>query len=63
MTSDFMLLIQQELEREYLRFGSITIRISYHDGRPSYYEITTQRRRNLSSCKKNKEVPYARETR
>jgi hypothetical protein len=63
MTSDLMLLIQQELEREYLRFGSITIRITYHDGRPSYYEITTQRRRNLSPHPKNrKEVDNARET-
>lgn len=63
MSSELMLLIQQDLEREHLRFGSVTIRITYHDGRPSYYEITTQHRRNLSSCKKNKEVPYARETR
>ena len=62
MTSDLMLLLQQELEREYLRFGSITIRITYHDGRPSYYEITTQHRRNLSLSKKNKDVPYGRET-
>ena len=62
MSSELMLLIQQDLEREHLRFGCVTININFHDGRPSYYEITTQRRRNLSSCKKNKEVPYGRET-
>ena len=54
MTSDLMLLIQQELEREHLRFGSVTININFHDGRPSYYEITTHRRRNLSSHAKNR---------
>lgn len=49
MTSELMLLIQQDLDREHLRFGSVTININFHDGQPTSYELTTRRRRNIDS--------------
>ena len=41
--------ILAEIKRQEISFGSCEVKLTYHDGRIDFYEITTRYRRNTRS--------------
>lgn len=38
--------IRADIDRQDIRYGSCEVKLTYHDGRVDFYEITTRLRRN-----------------
>lgn len=53
MSEDVLIQLLQDINRENVRFGSIEVSFTFHDGRPTSYELTTHRRRNIDSLSKS----------
>ena len=53
MNEDVLIQLLQDINRENVRFGSVEVSLTFHDGRPTCYELTTHRRRNIDSLSKS----------
>lgn len=53
MSEDVLIQLLQDINRENVRFGTVEVSFTFHDGRPTNYELTTHRRRNLDSLSKS----------
>ena len=51
MSEEVLIQLLQDINSENVRFGTVVVSFSFHDGRPTCYEITTHRRRNIDSHK------------
>lgn len=51
MSEGFLIQLLQDINHENLRFGTIEVKFTFHDGRPTCYEMTTHRRRNIDNVK------------
>ena len=61
MNEELLLQLLQDINHENIRFGFVEIKFTFHDGRPTNYELTVHRRRNigmLSSKKKSRKHLY-----
>lgn len=52
MSEEVLIQLLQDINQENLRFGTIEIVFTFHDGRPTCYQLTTHRRRNIDSLSK-----------
>ena len=52
MNEDILIQMLQDINRENVRFGTVEVSFTFHDGRPTNYEVTTHRRRNIDSPSK-----------
>ena len=52
MNEDVLIQLLQDINRENVRFGTIEVSFTSHDGRLTSYELTTHRRRNIDSLNK-----------
>lgn len=52
MNEDVLIQLLQDINRENVRFGTVEVSFTFHDGRPTSYELTTHRRRNIDSLNK-----------
>ena len=53
MNEEILIQMLQDINRENVRFGSVEVSFIFHDGRPTSYEISTHRRRNIDSISKS----------
>ena len=53
MNEDILIQLLQDINRENVRFGTVEVSFTFHDGRPTCYELTTHRRRNIDSLSKS----------
>lgn len=53
MNEDILIQLLQDINRENVRFGIVEVSFTFHDGRPTSYELTTHRRRNIDSLNKS----------
>ena len=53
MNEDVLIQLLQDINRENVRFGTVEVSFTFHDGRPTCYELTTHRRRNIDSLSKS----------
>ncbi len=53
MSEEILIQLLQDINSENIRFGTIDVSFIFHDGRPTYYELTTHRRRNIKNCSKS----------
>lgn len=53
MNEDVLIQLLQDINRENVRFGTVEVSFTFHDGRPTSYELTTHRRRNINSLSKS----------
>lgn len=53
MNEDVLIQLLQDINRENVRFGTVEVSFTFHDGRPTSYELTTHRRRNIDSLNKS----------
>lgn len=53
MSEDVLIQLLQDINRENVRFGTVEVSFTFHDGRPTCYELTTHRRRNIDSLSKS----------
>ncbi len=53
MSEEILIQMLQDINREDVRFGTIVVSFTFHDGRPTSYELTTHRRRNIDSRSKS----------
>ena len=68
MSEDVLIQLLQDINRENVRFGTVEVSFTFHDGRPTCYELTTHRRRNIEPhskssdhhCKEDKDGRRAR---
>ena len=58
MSEDVLIQLLQDINRENVRFGTIDVAFTFHDGRPTSYELTTHRRRNIDSRSKSSDHHY-----
>ena len=52
MNEDILIQLLQDINRENVRFGTVEVSFTFHDGHPTSYELTTHRRRNIDSLNK-----------
>lgn len=57
MNEDVLIQLLQDINRENVRFGTVEVYFTFHDGRPTSYELTTHRRRNIDSLNKSSDLP------
>lgn len=53
MNEEVLIQLLQDINRENVRFGTVEVSFTFHDGRPTSYELCTHRRRNLDSITKS----------
>lgn len=53
MTKELLAQIANDIDKEQVRFGSVTVKFIFHDGRITCYESTTTRRRNVIAVAKS----------
>lgn len=53
MSEEVLIQLLQDINRENVRFGTVEVSFTFHDGRPTSYELTTHRRRNIHSLNKS----------
>ena len=53
MSEDVLIQLLQDINCENVRFGTVEVSFTFHDGRPTCYELTTHRRRNIDSLNKS----------
>lgn len=53
MNEDVLIQLLQDINRENVRFGTVEVSFTFHDGRATCYELTTHRRRNIDSLSKS----------
>lgn len=56
MNKDILIQLLQDINNENLRFGTIEVKFTFHDGRTTCYELTTHRRRNVDALFKSPNV-------
>ncbi len=60
MNEDVWKQIVNDIESQNIRYGSCEVRLTFHDGRIDFYELTTRYRRNTnafrSKCNREKEA-------
>lgn len=60
MNEDVWKQIVNDIESQNIRFGSCEVRLTFHDGRIGFYELTTRYHRNTnafrSKCSREKEA-------
>lgn len=61
MNEDILIQLLQDINRENVRFGTVEVSFTFHDGRPTCYELTTHRRRNIDSLNKSSAPPHLKE--
>ena len=49
MNEDVWKQIVNDIESQNIRFGSCEVRLTFHDGRLGFYELTTRFRRNADA--------------
>ncbi len=52
MNEQILIQILKDINSEGIQFGRCEISITFHDGKPSYYFLTTHRRRNINDISK-----------
>lgn len=58
MSEDVLIQLLQDINRENVRFGTVEVSFTFHDGRPTSYELTTHRRRNIDLLSKSSDHHY-----
>ncbi len=62
MNEDVWKQIVDDIESQDIRYGSCEIRLTFHDGRVEFYELTTSYRRNTNAlrgkCSREKEAEH-----
>lgn len=58
MSESVLIQLLQDINRENVRFGTVEVSFTFHDGRPTSYELTTHRRRNIDSLNKSSDHHY-----
>ena len=58
MSEEVLIQLLQDINRENVRFGTVEVSFTFHDGRPTSYELTTHRRRNIDSPLKMSDHHY-----
>lgn len=58
MNEDVLIQLLQDINRENVRFGTVEVSFTFHDGRPTSCELCTHRRRNLDSITKSSDNHY-----
>ena len=58
MSEDVLIQLLQDINRENVRFGTVEVSFTFHDGRPTCYELTTHRCRNIDSISKSSDHHY-----
>ena len=53
MSEEVLIQLMKDINRENVRFGTVEVSFTFHDGRPTSYELCTYRRRNLDSVSKS----------
>ena len=53
MSEDVLIQLLQDINRENVRFGTIDISFTFHDGRAVSYVLSVSKRRNLDSLSKS----------
>lgn len=53
MSQDLLIQLLQDINRKNVRFGTVEVSFTFHDGRPASYELTTHRSRNIDSLSKS----------
>ena len=53
MSEDVLIQLLQDINRENVRFGTVDISFTFHDGRPVSYVLSLSKRRNLDSLNKS----------
>ena len=61
MSEDVLIQLLQDINRENVRFGTVEVSFTFHDGRPTSYELATHRRRNIDSLNKSSDPPHLKE--
>lgn len=60
MNEDVWKQIMNDIANQNIRYGSCEVRLTFHDGRIDFYELTTRHRRNTnafrSKCSREKEA-------
>lgn len=51
MNETLLIQIMNDINHENIRFGSCEIKFTFHDGKISFYEIRTCKRRNVANSK------------
>lgn len=49
MNEDILINMLQDINNENVRFGTVDVSFTFHDGRPVSYVLTFSKRRNLDS--------------
>lgn len=58
MSEEELIQLMQDINRENVRFFTVEVSFTLHDGRPTSYELTTHRRRNIDSLSKSSDHHY-----
>lgn len=53
MSEDVLIQLLQDINRENVRFGTVDISFTFHDGRAVSYVLSVSKRRNLYSLSKS----------
>lgn len=51
MNETLLIQIMKDINDENIRFGSCEVKFTFHDGKITFYEIRTCKRRNISNSK------------
>jgi hypothetical protein len=60
MTEEIMILLMQDINREQIRFGTCEVKLTWHDGKLQFYELTTTKRRNTDTESSKQGNAYGR---
>ena len=58
MSEEVLIQLLKDINRENVRFGTVEVSFTFHDGRPTSYELTTHRRRNIDYRSKSSDHHY-----
>ena len=62
MNEEVLIQLLQDINRENVRFGTVDISFTFHDGRGVSYVLSVSKRRNLDSIIKSSEHHYKEDT-
>lgn len=51
MNESLLIQIMQDINNENIRFGTCAVKLTFHDGKIKFYELSTCKRRNVANSK------------
>lgn len=55
MNEELLISVLKEIQKEDIRFGTCNVQFTFHDGRPTCYELSFSRRINIQQSKEEKD--------